>query len=65
MNELTKVCPECGVELEGRNLIAHALSHYPEYLDPAKSSKKARERQKLILAGGVTKLQYLKTQESE
>lgn len=63
MSEISKVCPECGVELEKYNLVGHALSHFPEYLDPAKSSPVARKRQKAILEGGVTKAQYLKEHE--
>lgn len=60
MTDLDKVCPECGVILKDRNLAGHALSHFPEYLDPAKSTPLARKRQKLILEGGVTKAQYEK-----
>ncbi len=47
------VCPECGVSMKGLDPEGHSLTHYPEYLDPAKSSKEARKRQKQILAGGV------------
>lgn len=60
MPEDVKVCPECGVELAGLDLEGHSLTHYPEYLDPAKSGKDAKNRQKLILAGGVSKADYLK-----
>lgn len=50
----SKVCPECGVSLEGLDVYGHSLTHYPEYLDPAKSGKEAHKRQALLLAGGVT-----------
>ena len=49
-----RYCPECGLALDGIDVIAHALTHYPEYLDPARSSKQARDNQKLLLDGGVT-----------
>lgn len=48
------VCPECGVPLDGIDLRAHSLTHWPEYLDPARSSKKARVRQERLSMGGVT-----------
>lgn len=54
MDTTIKVCPECGINLDGFDLIGHALVHFPEYLDPAKASKKARKYQALILAGGVS-----------
>lgn len=60
MVDNTLVCPECGLSLTGIDLEGHALSHYPEYLDPAKSSKLAIKRQKQILAGGVTKDTFVK-----
>jgi hypothetical protein len=47
------VCPECGVRMDSYDPVGHALYHYPEYLDPAKSSKLAIKRQKQILDGGV------------
>lgn len=54
-----KVCPECGVSLDGLNPVAHSLTHWNEYLDPAKSSKLARQRQALCNAGGVPYSQYV------
>lgn len=60
MVDNTLVCPECGVEMKGLDPEGHALAHYPVYLDPAKSSKLAIKRQAQILAGGVTKDQYVK-----
>ena len=54
-----RFCPECGLALDGIDVIAHALTHYPEYLDPAHSSKAARDNQKLLLAGGVSFEQYV------
>lgn len=56
--DTVKVCPECGISLSGLNISAHALTHWPEYLNPATSSKLARKRQALTLAGGVTAAQY-------
>ena len=58
--KVTKVCPECGIDLSGIDHIAHALEHWPEYLDPAKSSTEARSRQKLAMSGGVTPAVYAK-----
>lgn len=60
MAELTKVCPECGVDLSKFSLLGHMLTHFPMYLDPAKSSKAAIKRQKQILDGGVSKETYIK-----
>lgn len=65
MDDIIKVCPECGKVLKGVNIVAHSLTHFPEYLDPAKSSKLARERQKRLLAGGITLAEYKKSQEVE
>lgn len=53
------VCPECGVDMNNLDPEGHSLSHYPEYLDPAKTSVTARNHQRLILAGGVPKSAYL------
>lgn len=55
-----KVCPECGVSLDDLDVVGHSLTHYPEYLDPAKSGKDARNRQQLLLKGGVTVDEYNK-----
>lgn len=60
-----KVCPECGVDLSNRDLKGHMLSHYPEVLDTAKSSKEARNRQQAILNGGVSVDEFEKTHEKE
>lgn len=60
MVDLTKVCPECGADLTNLDPVGHALTHYPEYLDPAKSSKVSMKRQKQILAGGVSQETYIK-----
>lgn len=59
------VCPECGVSMAGLDYHAHALTHFPEYLDPVKSSKLAIKRQKAILAGGVTQAEYEKAHKEE
>lgn len=61
MPDVIKVCPECGVELKGYDLEGHSLTHYPDYLDPAKSSKMAMKRKAQLLAGGVTPDEYNKT----
>ncbi len=63
MAEDVKVCPECGVDLYGRDPYAHALSHWPEYLDPAKASKTAMKRQTQCVAGGVSPTAYDKAHE--
>ena len=63
MTPINAVCPECGISLEGIDLVGHALVHFPEYLDPAKSSKKARNHQTLLLKGGVTVADYVKGKE--
>lgn len=60
MTDTVKVCPECGRDLMGLDVEGHSLTHYPEYLDPAKSSKEARKRQQLLLKGGVTREEYQK-----
>ncbi len=60
MEDKILVCPECGKPLHDQNLRGHMLSHFPEYLDPAKSSKLAIKRQKQILDGGVTLAVYQK-----
>lgn len=65
MIDTIKVCPECGKDLTGLDLIGHSLTHFPEYLDLAKSSKLARERQKQLLAGGVTKEAFDKAHKKE
>lgn len=55
-----KVCPECKCDMSGLDPIAHALSHWPEYLDPGRSSAEARRRQKATNQGGVTLAEYEK-----
>lgn len=64
MADTKLVCPECGKAMTGLDPYGHALSHFPEYLDPAKSSKLAIKRQKQILAGGVT-LEVYQTEHTE
>jgi hypothetical protein len=54
------VCPECGVVMDDIDPIAHALTHWPDYLDPAKSSKLAKERQAKTRKGGVSEVEYKK-----
>jgi hypothetical protein len=46
-------CPECGVDLAGIDPVAHALTHYPEYLELRFMSREALEREALLyrLAG--------------
>lgn len=63
MSDLVKVCPECGVDMSKLDPYAHSLVHYPDYLDPAKSSKESRKRQAQIQAGGVTVEVYKKLHE--
>lgn len=58
MSNIGKVCPECGISLEGLNAKAHSFTHWPEYLDPARSSNLARVRQKQCNEGGVTPAEY-------
>lgn len=41
-------CPECGASLVGIDPYKHALTHWLEVLDPIKSSKEARERQRYL-----------------
>jgi len=57
------VCPECGRNMEGLDPEGHSLVHYPEYLDPATSGKRAKVIQAKILAGGVTPDEYAKLHE--
>ncbi len=61
--EYVKVCPECGISFESIDPIAHALSHWPEYLDPAKSSTEARKRQRLTFQGGVSPTEFKRIHE--
>lgn len=65
MVDTNKVCPECGADLSKFSLLGHMLTHYPEHLDPARSSKLAIKRQKQILEGGVSKETYLKEHTEE
>ena len=65
MIDVVKVCPECGIDMSTVDPVGHALSHYPEYLDPAKSGKLAIKRQAQILAGGVSRDVYLKEHKEE
>ena len=58
MDDKKLVCPECGKDMTNLDPVGHALEHYPEYLDPAKSGKLARKRQTQIMAGGVTLAVY-------
>ena len=62
---VTLVCPECGADMSKLDPQGHSLSHYPDYLDPAKSSAGAKANQKRILAGGVRLSEYLKKFKSE
>jgi len=57
------VCPECGADMTQLDTEAHSLTHFPEYLDPAKAGKGARSRQKMILSGGVSPEVYAKLHE--
>ncbi len=54
----SKVCPECGISLSGLDVSAHSLTHWPAFLDPAKSDKEARKYQLMLANGGVTKAKY-------
>ncbi len=58
MPEISKVCPECGADMTHLDPEGHSLTHWPDYLDPAKSSKEARRRQALTLKGGVTQAEF-------
>lgn len=60
MVEITKVCPECGKDMSKLDAEGHSLSHFPDYLDPAKSSKLSIKRQKQIQSGGVSPAEYSK-----
>jgi len=58
--EVKLVCPECGADMSNLDPYGHALTHWPEYLDPVKSSKEAIKRQFLTIKGGVTFVDYRK-----
>jgi len=45
-------CPECGIDLEGRDVRGHANDHWPENIRDEDLGKEARERRKLLLGGG-------------
>jgi hypothetical protein len=49
---VSKVCPECGITLEGKNPKAHALSHWPAHIDPHNpKNAEAIKRQKFLMEG--------------
>ncbi len=60
-----KVCPECGAKLASLDLHGHYLSHYPDYLDPQKSSAIALKRAKQLLNGGVSPEEFAKAHHTE
>lgn len=47
------VCPECGADMSKLDPNGHSLTHWPSFLDPARSSVEARKRQEQTLAGGI------------
>lgn len=65
MAETNRVCPECGIDLAGRDVMAHSLTHWPEVLDPAKSSVQARKRKASLEKGGVTAGEFNRSQKEE
>ncbi len=65
MAEKSLVCPECGRDMAGLNPVGHALTHYPDYLDPARSSRKARAIKAKIESGGVTPEEFAKLKGGE
>lgn len=58
MPETIKVCPECGLNLDGIDVKAHALVHYPDDLDERKASKLALKRRAQLLGGGISESAY-------
>jgi hypothetical protein len=43
-------CPECGADLADLDIVAHALTHYPEYLEARALSHEARMRERALYA---------------
>jgi len=50
---MVKKCPECGIDLTGIDLKAHALYHWPESIPDIPEYQEARKRQKQLLEGGI------------
>lgn len=46
-------CPECGIALEGIDITAHALNHWPDYVDQRLHSKDAKARRTAMLRAGA------------
>jgi len=44
-----KVCPECGVDLTGRDPKAHAYDHWPPNVKDAELGAEARARRKILM----------------
>jgi len=45
-------CPECGKDLEGIDVRAHANDHWPENIRDTELGTDAAARRKLLLEGG-------------
>ena len=52
------ICPECGVDMADRDPIGHRLSHFPAFMDPARTTQTARDIAQLIEQGGITQAEY-------
>lgn len=42
-------CPECGIDLKGRDPRGHALDHWPAQIPPDPKHAEAIKRQKILL----------------
>jgi len=50
---MPKGCPECGIDLTGIDVKAHALYHWVESIPDLPEYREARKRQSQLLKGGV------------
>jgi len=49
-----KTCPECGESMKGKDPIAHAAFHYPDYIDPYDPrTENARKKKEILTSAKV------------
>lgn len=52
------VCPECGVDMATTPPAKHVYTHWPEYMDPARTELRSRALKDACIKGGVSPRQY-------